>query len=189
MISFNRPLSLIILLGFMSQTLLGIAPPKPGIVLPSSFRENQRKFAGSYTVSGLAKSIQYRKNETIRLTRDQRFDQAEVRQMVTTNYGIPVLLGEYSNSTAIFPQADIQSLLFGTNPTGSMVDYFSEVSYGQFSLSGATSDWKKLPNDQAYYVGADNGGDGEAARFCYDLAELNDPTVDFSLYDNDGPDG
>ncbi len=74
------------------------------------------------------------------------------------------------------------------NPSGSMTDYYMEVSHGQFYIQGDIYGWYRMPNTYAYY---ENGDDGltkgpELARHAVDAAEADG--VDFSLYDsnNDG---
>ena len=73
-----------------------------------------------------------------------------------------------------------------------MTDYYHEVSYDQFTVTGTAYGWYELPNTNGYYQGGSNGFGNypqNAGGFVEDLVALADPDVDFSLYDNDGPDG
>ena len=64
--------------------------------------------------------------------------------------------------SATQPQFD--SLLFSDklvggviNPTGSMTDFYREVSYGRLHITGEVFGWYMMPNTLTYYVGFDNG--------------------------------
>ena len=73
------------------------------------------------------------------------------------------------------------------NPTGSMTDYYMEVSYGQFYIKGDIYGWYRMANDYSYYVGSDNGlTNGQLLALDAVNAAHADPSVDFSKYDHDG---
>ncbi len=107
----------------------------------------------------------------------------------TLSISSPVLLGRYSDSENYYPVSDIQTILFGENPTGNMTDYFHENSYGSFTLTGDVLDWQTNPETQSFYSTGGNGFQGGGARFARDLAANNDQYVNYGQYDNDGPDG
>ena len=49
-------------------------------------------------------------------------------------------MGKFSDvSSTYFSSSDFRNLLFGDNPTGSMKDYYDEISYGIFSVDGTVS--------------------------------------------------
>lgn len=96
--------------------------------------------------------------------------------------------------TATYPASHYEDLLFsvGTFPTGSMRDYYLENSYGNFEVVGAISGWHRMPREYSYYVDGQRGfGDypRNAQKLTEDAVLAADPYVDFSQYDNDGPDG
>jgi M6 family metalloprotease-like protein len=110
------------------------------------------------------------------------------------SYAVPVLLGEFPNLAGTHPREDFQTELFdGPWPTETLTDFFHEISYDQFTATGTVYGWYELPENNSYYQGNDNGFGSDyptnAPGFVYQLCELADPDVDFSLYDNDGPDG
>lgn len=81
--------------------------------------------------------------------------------------------------------------------TGSMRDYYREVSYGAFDLSGVVTHWLRAAHPLKYYVNADGRGDtsddfgfGRYPRNAAGLVEeallAADSSVDFSRFDNDG---
>ncbi|MCP4413994.1 MAG: M6 family metalloprotease domain-containing protein, partial [Gammaproteobacteria bacterium] len=73
-----------------------------------------------------------------------------------------------------------------------MTEYFDEISYGSFQLTGTVYDWVTVSQNRDYYEGDDNGYGTypqSSKGFIREVVELNDATVDFGDYDNDGPDG
>ena len=96
-------------------------------------------------------------------------------------FNIPVILGKYSDvSDTYFNSIDFQNL-FDQNPTGTMKDYYLEISYGNFVLNGQTSGWYQTDISQLQAV--DN-----VKEYVANVAALADPDFNYGLYDNDGPD-
>ncbi|MFC1541956.1 T9SS type A sorting domain-containing protein [Candidatus Latescibacterota bacterium] len=74
--------------------------------------------------------------------------------------------------------------IFDNNP-GSVPHYCETISFGQIKVTGEYIPKRyELPQDSSYYV-------NQLEEYINDLLDLldNDPTVDFSHFDNDGPDG
>lgn len=106
----------------------------------------------------------------------------------------PVFPFSYSNSGADpFTPGDLHDLLF--DPAAStkltMKEYYEEVSYGNYSVDGEVAAWTTLANDDQYYEGNSNGlqGDANIVLGFEEVLTAQDGTIDFSQYDNDGPDG
>ncbi len=90
------------------------------------------------------------------------------------------------------PATAYESLLFSVDefPTGSMNDYYREVSHGAYSVTGTVSDWLMAQNSYASYANPDGSQDPNTAReMIIDAVAQLDPILDYSLFDNDGPDG
>jgi len=90
------------------------------------------------------------------------------------------------------PNSAYVDLLFSQNsyPSGSLRDYWNEVSYGAFDVSGGVSGWHRTADNYNYNYNDQNHGLSWGGGAVADAAaELADPTFDFGLYDNDGPDG
>jgi len=106
-----------------------------------------------------------------------------------------VILWDFADHAAdqvAHPAADYHDMIFsvGTFPTGSMNDYYREVSYGQFSVTGLASGWTTSTNTYASYENPDGSQDaGTAQLMLKDAIAQLDPVLDFSQFDNDGPDG
>ncbi|MDI6735666.1 MAG: M6 family metalloprotease domain-containing protein [bacterium] len=102
-----------------------------------------------------------------------------------------VLLVDFSDKVADTTQFHYQNLLFslGTYPTGSMRDYYQEVSYSQLDVQGSVTGWYRAPKPYSYYTNG-NYGFGtypwNAQRLTEDTVNLANPYVNFANYDNDG---
>jgi immune inhibitor A len=114
-----------------------------------------------------------------------------------TNGRAIILIVDFADNvadTVTYSHAHYEDLLFsvGTYPTGSMRDYYLENSYGNFDLTGGISGWHRMPRNYAYYVDGQRGFGAyprNARKLTEDAIAAADPYVDFSQYDNDGPDG
>ena len=115
-------------------------------------------------------------------------------------YPIPVLLGRPIglSDPAFASAAQVQAKLFGASTFPiSLTTYYQQQSHGLMTVTGQAYGWFPLPHDTTYYTGTGGCGgsvacpDGTAhlGQFVIDLLTAADPTVDFSQYDNDGPDG
>jgi immune inhibitor A len=108
-----------------------------------------------------------------------------------------VLIVDFSDNeadTLTNPPAHYDELLFSvdTHVYGSLRDYYLENSYGVFDVTGEVSGWHRMPQTYAYYVDGQRGFGTyprNAKRLTEDAVMAADPYVDFSQYDNDGPDG
>lgn len=121
----------------------------------------------------------------------------QVRAGTSGTYKAVVILLQFSDNpadTINHTPAAFADLLFstGTHPTGSMREYYQEVSRGQFDIDGIVTRWYTAPQPYSYYV---NGLSGfgffpqNSQGMTLDAIQLADPDVDFSQFDNDGPDG
>jgi immune inhibitor A len=125
------------------------------------------------------------------------YDIAPGMKLLTVQRQSIVIIVDFDDNTAdtgTYPASHFDSLLFsvGTFPTGSMRDYYLENSYGDFEVVGEVSGWHRMPLDYSYYVDGQRGfGDypRNAQKLTEDAVLAADPYVDFSQYDNDGPDG
>ena len=109
---------------------------------------------------------------------------------------VVVLLVDFPDRphSASLTPARIDSLFFGAQ--GSVRDYYFRSSWGRLALSGVVTPWLRLPQSLATYADAAHEGRGvrgaypfNARRMAEDAVRAADPGVDFSAFDNDGPDG
>lgn len=112
---------------------------------------------------------------------------------------LPVLLVKFKNTSGTLPtQEEFRAMLFGPIPKPgepektnlmTLTQYYRDASGGRLEITGVVQDWFKLSQNDTYY---EDGNNGKGAKFGELLTEalINaDQTVDFSQFDNDGPDG
>ncbi len=103
-------------------------------------------------------------------------------QSPPSNYNLPVLLVGFSDNninSEIISKEEFQTHLFGNNISGSLTDYYNEVSYGKFNLTGDVYGWYESSYTEAMAVENTSG-------FIIDILNQADIDIDFSNYDNDG---
>ncbi|RMF90565.1 MAG: M6 family metalloprotease domain-containing protein [Nitrospinota bacterium] len=100
---------------------------------------------------------------------------------------LPVLLINFNNTATTYTPPQFDTLLFGLG-NNSMSDYYDEVSYFNFALLGNVFGWYTAAHSHDYYgQNVSTGGtDQWPGDLVYEAVQAADPTVDFSLYDNDG---
>ncbi|MHB1458655.1 MAG: M6 family metalloprotease domain-containing protein, partial [Armatimonadota bacterium] len=109
---------------------------------------------------------------------------APIQLLVSGSKQMPCILMNFPNLANTYSAADFQNLLFTNSgiPTGSVKDYYTEVSFNQLSLSGLTEGWYTTNNTKSYY--ADKTG--RYADCAYEAAQKADASgFDWAPYDND----
>jgi immune inhibitor A len=91
---------------------------------------------------------------------------------VTGRLRVMVLLVDFADRRGTHSRDHYESLLFSkdTHPTGSMRDYFDQVSLGNVDVIGEVHGWLRLPRDYDYYT-AGQSGTGEYPRNAQRMAE------------------
>lgn len=84
-----------------------------------------------------------------------------------------------------------QSLFDGPAERGTVREAYLEISRGALTLLGTVMPWVRTSITMAAAVGSSNGlgDDADLGPYFIEALELSDDSVDFGLYDNDGPDG
>jgi M6 family metalloprotease-like protein len=177
------------LLAFVASLYATNPPNKGGF--PKGFWETALRDQSllKYGDPGWVKRMEQRRL----LQQGRAFAKATAQPLQADHFVLPVLLGQYSDSTGTFTVQNFQNLLFDNNPTGTMTSYYNEVSYGQFNLTGKVYGWFTSDQPRSYYASNNNGLNSNfpqnGAGFVRNIVGKADPTVNFGLYDNDGPDG
>jgi immune inhibitor A len=108
--------------------------------------------------------------------------------VVGTARGIALLV-YFVDNVRIHDKSSFQTLLFGEN-SGSMKDYYHEVSYNKLTVEGEVSKWHLAPHSYSYYVyegyGIEARYPNNVQKLVEDVVKLADPFIDFAQYDNDG---
>jgi M6 family metalloprotease-like protein len=173
---------------------LALSPAKPGVIPSNKVIQQTAILAETYTQGGLAAKMQRIKAANLAAAANGTRD---LREDIYASF--PVILGSYADANdndAVVGQLQ-QELFDGPWPTITMAEHYEQMSYGQFHLSGTVYGWYELSQNDEYYEGAqsapyDNGfisspaGVGGFLKESLDLADLE---IDFTQYDNDGPDG
>ena len=96
-------------------------------------------------------------------------------------FNLPVLLGKYQGATTYFSSQDFQNMLFDDNSTGTMSDYYDEISHGEFIVDGSTHGWY-----QSTFTMSE--AKSNTKQYVSEIAQLSDSDIDYGQFDNDGPD-
>jgi len=104
-------------------------------------------------------------------------------------WNFPVVFIETQDVSHTFPVSDWEAQLFtvGTHPTGSMRDFYREISYGKFDIDGMAAGWVMADYDYEHYHQNNYGFNGGAAELAREAvmkveAQFN---PDWSQFDND----
>lgn len=107
----------------------------------------------------------------------------------------PLVLGYFRDSpVSEFTTSDVQREFFdGPNSRFQTIpEFYAEISGGRVDLVGETRPWVRAGLSRLEVAGESSGlgGDARVGEFIMDvLSTLDDGTVDWGRYDNDGPDG
>jgi M6 family metalloprotease-like protein len=107
---------------------------------------------------------------------------------------VPVLPIRYKDVKEPFPVERLTDRLFGSPRGDTMTysSYWTEVSGGLLSVTGAVTPWIALRKDAKHYLARDEYGWGQFGRMGeirQEALKIADEVLDFTTYDNDGPDG
>lgn len=113
------------------------------------------------------------------------------RAPVTGSRKVIVLLVDFPDKAGTRSKESIHELLFsrGTHATGSMRDYYAEVSGGRLDVTGEVHGWLRAPQPKSYYTNGDYGFGAyprNAQKLVEDVLDLADGSVNFAPFDNDG---
>jgi immune inhibitor A len=83
---------------------------------------------------------------------------------VTGNMTLLVLLVDFPDRPGTRTPDSYRSMLFSTGqyPTGSLLDYYREVSGGKVTVNGAVHGWLRMPEPYSYYVANGSGVEAPA---------------------------
>lgn len=116
---------------------------------------------------------------------------------VEGTFHMPLILGLYSDSPENPPyEASRVHEEFFAGPNSryrTITEFYREISGGRVELLGETFPWQRVELTRAEVAGGASGLGSNSARvgeyIVQTLSRLDDGTVDWGRYDNDGPDG
>lgn len=183
-----------VLLCLLATEALATQPPRQGVAWPSE-QIVERIWGFAYNRAYIAQTERLRANRAALARGDINMAQAAAAGGVAISgaRAIPVLMGTFSNTASPpYPVGNLQTELFdGPWSSGTMTEYYQEISYGQLNVGGTVFPWIQTANPDSFYEGGCNGlcNAARTADFLTEILDLNDGAVDFSQFDNDGPDG
>jgi M6 family metalloprotease-like protein len=100
---------------------------------------------------------------------------------VTGKLQVKVLLVDFPDRECTLPTQHYEDMLFSkdTYPTGSMRDYYKEVSLGKVEVSGAVHGWLRMPNPYSYYTNNESGMNEKS--YPHNAQRLAEDTVNAAL--------
>ena len=182
-------------------------PPRGGGQFPAGYRARQRANPRTFTFQSAFRPqvermlANRREFFAGRVTREAA-DKAPGGTAISGKRSVPVFALKFSNTPSDpYAVGGLETRLFGTGP-GTMTSFYLENSYNLLTVTGSVTGWFSLPNPDTFYEGRDtvdeNGKPAPCNGVC-DFAKTAemiravlaqaDKTVDFGLFDNDGPDG
>ena len=161
--SLNNHICILILLNF----ICGITPPQYGKI-PEKYQNyfNNNRIGENYD-----NSVWGNRLINYQLSRSTEVD----------SFFIPVIMGNYNDEQGTIDSQIYWEHLFGNNPGGSFSDYYFEVSHETFYPTGNVHGWYDVDKSKSESV-------EDPRSFVVSVLELSDDDIDFSKYDNDGPD-
>jgi len=93
---------------------------------------------------------------------------------VTGKLQVKVLLVDFPDRQGALPVQHYEDMLFSsaTYPTGSMRDFYKEVSLGKVDVNGSVHGWLRMPNPYSYYTKNESGmGDASYPHNAQRMAE------------------
>jgi len=179
----NRKFSALLFLSFfllsMSGTVTAVMPPAP----PEWYQRIDMPIPDNLKSGPMPDFSHIRK------------DLAEAaRKRPTNTDNILVILVEFADQPADqfnHPPQAYDDMMFSTGviPTGSLVEYYQEISYGAFTPAGTVTVWITAPHDYLYYSDGSYGTGSHpnnSQGLLEDCVNYLDPGIDFSQFDNNG---
>lgn len=113
---------------------------------------------------------------------------------LTGTLRVPIVAVRYADVPAPFAVDQLSDRLFGAPRADTMTysGYWREVSSGLLEVTGSVTPWIALSKPAGYYLPSDKFGWGQFGRtgeLRKEALRSADHVIDFTQYDNDGPDG
>jgi M6 family metalloprotease-like protein len=164
----------LVLVFFYATISFAQISPKKGVTPPPNFWEFQQMLQSEYSKGFYADKFRERK---------QRREQMSLgliprTELVADTVNALTLMGQYTDLAGFYTQQQFQSQLYdGPNPTGTVTDYYSEVSYDQLYFTGDAQGWYDVPGNLQSYLGSFGG-----PQFVVDVIQASDPTLNYADY-------
>ncbi|MCH7965765.1 MAG: M6 family metalloprotease domain-containing protein [Bacteroidetes bacterium] len=174
-------LSITLILTFFYVTFsFSQSSPKKGVTPPAYFWEFHQMIQSEYSNGYYAEKFRERKLKREQISQGLLPESTLAEDTVFAL----TLMGQYTNLSGNYTQAEFQSLLYdGPNPTGTVTEYYSEVSYNQLFFTGDAKGWYDMPRTLEEYEGGNSGLSPQGGpRFVWELMQVSDPTLNYADY-------
>jgi len=166
-------ITLLLVFFYAALSFAQVSPAK-GVTPPAYFWEFQQMLQSEYSNGYYAEKFRERKQIREQISQGLLPESSLVEDTVFAL----TLMGQFSDLPGNYTQGEFQALLYdGPNPTGTVTDYYSEVSYDQLYFTGDAQGWYNVPGNIQSYIGGTGG-----PQFVVDVIEDSDPTLNFADY-------
>ena len=161
-----------------------------------------------FSLWGPASAMPLRPDLVVKLEEEGRLDETretlllsgadlEVRRALADRDSIEILVllvdfDDVPADTILHSKSIYEHLLFSSDNQYGLRSFYDWNSYGKLHVTGDIYGWFRSPEPLSYYANERRGMGHypkNAQRMVEDAVEAADGEVDFSRYDNDGPDG
>ena len=155
-----------------------IVPPSSDGKLPDAYYQRVKQDQGAFTFThafiDLVQKIRANRQALLQSHDPQlalSVGEAAGGFAVTGEKAIPVLPILTSDpTTSPYSSALFQTEFFdGPWPTRTLTEFYQEMSYGRFRLTGTVYDWKSVPKSQSYYAGEDYTDANGNKQHCFGI--------------------
>ena len=168
-------MTLLLVVFYITNSFAQVSP-KEGVTPPANFAEFQQMLQSEYSNGYYAEKFKERKEIREQISQGLLPESALVADTVFAL----TLMGQFTDLAGFYTQQEFQAQLYdGPNPTGTVTDYYTEVSYDQLYFTGDAKGWYNvLGNIQSYSPGSSSGG----PKFVVELITASDPTLNYADY-------
>lgn len=178
----NLKSEILLLFIILSVNGFSIIPPAPGVKTDATFAKAKLEIEKSY--KGGYYADYFRKKAEIRDKVSKGLLPASV--LTADTVFALTLLGKYSDYNPIYSTQSLQNQIFDgptATGTGTVTDYYREVSYNQMHFTGSCRGWYSVPGTMASYVGDNNGlGVQGGPKFVIDVIQSSDSEINYADY-------
>lgn len=159
--------------------------------LDNSILDDKVKIGRNYKPLGLNDGLIYPGTMFPLGTSAQKARSAAANRVLSGTLRVIVVLVDFSDKPMAMKRSHYEDLFFSTGvvPTGSVREYYREVTHGIIDIQGQVAGPYRMPKTLADYA---NGASGvgatapNARTLAKDAAIAANPDINFSEYDNDG---
>ena len=157
-------------------TSFAIIPPFKGVTPPANFKQLKEVIEKDYNKG------YYAERSALREMMMNKQGLNKVTISADTVFAL-TLLGRYADSQPIYSPQQFQAKLFdGPSPTGTLTEYYKEISYNQMLMTGSCAGWYSVPGNMESYLEENGLTSNGGARFVFELVQAADNSINYANY-------